>query len=72
MVLITGPAKNCTEARVSLEKRVQQLETEKEDRVSINFFPSTCCLYFLHVYWLFLTPVPFKSNYIITAVVTQS
>ncbi len=45
MVLITGPAKNCIEARASLEKKVQQLEVEKEDRVSINcnvYLVSTC------------------------------
>ncbi len=34
MVLITGPAKNCTEAKIALEKKVQELEAEKEDRVS--------------------------------------
>ena len=36
VVLITGPVKNCSEARAALEKRVQQLEAEKEDRVGVT------------------------------------
>ena len=35
--MITGPRKNCDEAKKGLERRLQQLEAEKEERVS-HFF----------------------------------
>ena len=35
MVTITGPARNCAEAKLALEHRVQDLEAEKEQRVHI-------------------------------------
>ena len=34
IVTITGPRKNCDEAKMGLERRLQQLEAEKEERVS--------------------------------------
>ena len=34
-IAITGPAKNCKEAERALERRVQQLEAEKEERVCV-------------------------------------
>lgn len=33
IVTITGPHRNCEEAKKGLERRVQQLEAEKEERV---------------------------------------
>ncbi len=32
--MLTGPAKNCEEAQLALERKVRQLEAEKEERVS--------------------------------------
>ena len=32
-IVVTGPRKNCEEARHALERRLQQLEAEKEERV---------------------------------------
>ena len=32
-IIITGPAKNCVEVKKALERRVLQLEAEKEERV---------------------------------------
>ena len=37
IITITGPRKNCDEAKKGLERRLQQLEAEKEERVS-HFF----------------------------------
>ena len=34
IITITGPARNCEEAEKALGRRVQQLEAEKEERVS--------------------------------------
>ena len=33
--MLTGPARNCEEAERSLQRKVQQLEAEKEERVSV-------------------------------------
>lgn len=32
--MLTGPARNCEEAERALERKVQQLEAEKQERVS--------------------------------------
>lgn len=34
-VSLTGPARNCEEAKRALERKVVQLEAEKEERVSV-------------------------------------
>ena len=38
VVTITGPAKNCRDVTKALERRVQQLEAEKEERVCVCVF----------------------------------
>ena len=35
-IVLTGPARNCEEAERALERKVQQLEAEKEERVSVR------------------------------------
>ena len=34
--MLTGPARNCEEAEKALERKVQQLEAEKEERVRVG------------------------------------
>lgn len=35
-ITLTGPARNCEEAERALDRKVQQLEAEKEERVSLQ------------------------------------
>ena len=41
-IYVNGPAQNCDSAKLALEMRVQELEAEKEERVSGNMQTCTC------------------------------